>query len=312
MNKSILFLIFLTLLSVPVFSKERTVTLTPQRLPVLESLSPYNDIFKEYINIVDDNYKSQSQGNPPLVLFFQYKAGKDFSKLMQISSRTNILYETLATLNGITDPQENLEGKTLIIPTFTGLFVYEEPNSTLELILHEKYRENLQNDENVCYIYKGRVMVFIPGARFDSTERAYYTDSSMTLPLEKDTFYVSSGFGKRISPVTGAWKNHNGIDLAVSEGTRVTAVKNAVVAFCIKDDPVFGNYIILNHDDGKTTSVYAHLKSIYVEKGQSVKRGDVIGLSGQTGYVTGPHLHFEIRQDGIAKDPGVFLPAINR
>ena len=139
--------------------------------------------------------------------------------------------------------------------------------------------------------------------RLPSTLRFFFTDSAMGLPLEKGSFWVSSGFGKRQNPVNGQWKDHNGIDLAAAEGTPVYAIKDGNVAYCIENDETFGNYVILTHDTGKMTSVYAHLSSFCVNQYQFVKKGDIIGYVGHTGMATGSHLHFEIRQGGKAQDP---------
>ena len=299
-----LYLLFLTFL----FSQNKTISL--KNLPELTSLSPYNDIFKEYISIVDENYRLSVKGESQLILFFTYTATKDFSKLSQISARTNILYDTIATLNNLDELSENLEGKTLILPTVQGLFVSSDPKNNIQIILFEKYKSHFEDEGVLSFNFGDETVYFFPGQRFDSTERAFFADSSMILPVKKDSFYISSRFGKRISPVTGAWKNHNGIDFACNEGTSVMCVKDGTVSYAGFDN-IFGNCIIILHNDNKTTSVYAHLNSIKVKKGQKLSKGDVIGLSGNTGQTTGPHLHFEVRSDGVAQNPEQFLPEIN-
>ena len=109
------------------------------------------------------------------------------------------------------------------------------------------------------------------------------------------------------TPVSGEWKNHNGIDLAAAEGTPVYAIKDGTNALCYENDEVFGNYIILTHDDGALTSVYAHLSKINISMYDSVKKGDIIGYVGSSGMATGPHLHFEIRKDGVPYNPSSSL-----
>ena len=71
-------------------------------------------------------------------------------------------------------------------------------------------------------------------------------------------------------------------------------------------DSVFGNYVVISHESG-LSSVYAHLSRIDVKKGEIVRVGEQIGLSGKTGAVTGPHLHFEVRLNGVAADPADFI-----
>ena len=83
----------------------------------------------------------------------------------------------------------------------------------------------------------------------------------------------------------------------------VYAIKDGAVYVSVPDDAEFGNYVILSHDTGKLTSVYAHLQKIIVEQYQTVKKGEIIGYVGHTGMATGDHLHFEIRQGGKPEDP---------
>ena len=136
--------------------------------------------------------------------------------------------------------------------------------------------------------------------RFTATTRAFFIDSNILMPLEKSN--ITSDYGMRISPISGNWKFHKGIDLGASEGTPVYACKNGKVVVCVKNDKTFGNYIILSHSDGMT-SVYAHLSKINVKKDEIIRKGYQIGNVGSTGAVTGPHLHFEIRKNGIATNP---------
>ncbi len=107
---------------------------------------------------------------------------------------------------------------------------------------------------------------------------------------------VSSPFGVRDA------RPHLGIDLAVPEGTPVRAACDGVVSYA--DDKLrgYGRLVILEHAGGLVT-VYAHNQALLVGSGASVARGQVIARSGQTGHVTAPHVHFEVRRDGRAIDP---------
>ncbi len=110
------------------------------------------------------------------------------------------------------------------------------------------------------------------------------------------TDYVfTSGFGKR-------WgTNHNGIDLAVPTGTSVMAAKDGTVIQAGWNGG-YGISVYIDHGNGIITR-YGHMSETLVSVGQTVKQGDVIGLSGSTGDSTGPHVHFEIREDGTPVDP---------
>ena len=114
---------------------------------------------------------------------------------------------------------------------------------------------------------------------------------------------ISSGFGYRTDPKTGKPKEfHNGIDLVVPVGTQIKSPMAGVV-FSISTTGDGGNQIILQHTNGYKTG-YAHLSKIMVKKGDKIKQGDIIGLSGNTGKSTGPHLHFTLTDASGAKvDP---------
>ena len=116
---------------------------------------------------------------------------------------------------------------------------------------------------------------------------------------------VTSGFGYRIHPITGNRSFHTGIDLASPEGTPIAAA----YAGTVKDTGYTsgrGNYILLSHGENLQT-LYCHLSQIDVQTGDAVGAGDTIGLVGTTGMSTGPHLHFEVRVDGIRCDPAYVL-----
>jgi murein DD-endopeptidase MepM/ murein hydrolase activator NlpD len=119
---------------------------------------------------------------------------------------------------------------------------------------------------------------------------------------------VSSGFGMRLHPIQSKWKAHKGIDYAAPTGTRVRAVGDAVVEFAgVKGG--YGNVVILRHN-GQYSTVYAHLSRIAVRRGARVAQNDTIGFVGQTGWATGPHLHYEFRIAGQPRNPlSVALPA---
>jgi murein DD-endopeptidase MepM/ murein hydrolase activator NlpD len=113
--------------------------------------------------------------------------------------------------------------------------------------------------------------------------------------------YLSCGFGMRIDPFTGKKQFHRGVDLAADIGTPVHATADGVVR-SVRRDVGLGKLIQIDHLHGYST-VYAHLSRISVKRGQHVERGDVIGGVGNTGYSTGPHLHYEVRYQGRAQNP---------
>ncbi len=127
-------------------------------------------------------------------------------------------------------------------------------------------------------------------------------------PLELSR--VSSGFGMRMHPLHNAWRAHRGVDYAAPSGTRVRAVGDGIVEFAGRQGG-YGNLVIVRHDSRHSTW-YAHLKAFGrgVRPGARVAQGDTVGLVGQTGWATGPHLHYELRIAGTARNPlSVPLPA---
>jgi len=281
------------------------IIIEKDKLPEIESIEPSraNTVFKDFNSIVENNSKLIAAGREPEIMFFKYTNNERFT-FQGIAGRTCIWQETLATLNQIENAQDDIKGKTLIIPVVNGIFIpIDRGINSIEVLLQENYSTQTLTKSNIYYTMNGRDYLFLRSKRFTPTERAYFLDSALRLPLDNDSFWVSSEFGKRKNPFSGEMKNHNGIDLAASEGTPVYAIKDGAVYAVIENDSEFGNYLILSHDQGKMTSVYAHLSKIFVDRYQYVKKGDVIALVGQTGKATGPHLHFEIRQGGKAEDP---------
>jgi murein DD-endopeptidase MepM/ murein hydrolase activator NlpD len=128
-------------------------------------------------------------------------------------------------------------------------------------------------------------------------QRAVSVPSRM--PLEGAQ--LTSGFGMRTHPVLGGRRAHAGIDLAAPTGTPVYATADGVVS---RADwySSYGLYISVEHGASMQTR-FAHLSRLAVAAGDNVKKGDLIGYVGSTGRSTGPHLHYEVRVDGLAVNP---------
>ena len=119
---------------------------------------------------------------------------------------------------------------------------------------------------------------------------------------------LSSKFGMRNHPVIKKRRHHHGIDLAAPKNAHVRSIQSGTVVFADKRGG-YGNLIVILHDNG-LTSHYGHLNKISTETGSRVKAGELIGLVGSTGRVTGPHLHFEVRKNGKPLDPLKLFPNI--
>jgi murein DD-endopeptidase MepM/ murein hydrolase activator NlpD len=114
-----------------------------------------------------------------------------------------------------------------------------------------------------------------------------------------------SAFGKRLDPFSGEGALHRGVDISAVSGTPVHAAADGVVVFASTMSG-FGRVIVIDHGDGFQT-YYAHLSRFAVVAGQEVRQGGVIAASGQSGRVTSPHLHYEVRRFGAPQNPARYL-----
>jgi len=143
----------------------------------------------------------------------------------------------------------------------------------------------------------------------DAQHGDYYTPSGRSvhkaflrspIPFSR----ISSGFSKsRYHPILNKWRSHKGVDFAAPTGTMVKATADGVVSIVSRQHS-YGNVVMINHQ-GRYTTVYGHLSRFAkgLRKGQRVSQGEVIGYVGKTGLATGPHLHYEFRVNGQAKNP---------
>ncbi|MGB0525511.1 MAG: M23 family metallopeptidase [Flammeovirgaceae bacterium] len=119
-------------------------------------------------------------------------------------------------------------------------------------------------------------------------------------------YVVSSGFGMRMHPISKKEQMHRGIDFKVPVGTPVFATANGIVKRVKYSKTGYGKSIIISHGSSYET-LYAHLSKINVKEHEEVKKGQVIGFSGNTGHSSNPHLHYEIRKYGSPINPARYL-----
>lgn len=136
----------------------------------------------------------------------------------------------------------------------------------------------------------------------ETLKRLRGATEAWTWPLR--TVKVTSSFGRRGSDM------HEGVDLRARIGTTVYAVERGRVVYAGRKIRGYGKMVVIRHDSG-LSSVYAHNSKILVRKGQKVKKGQRIALSGNTGRTRGPHLHFEVRYGVVAVDPSKLLPGVH-
>jgi murein DD-endopeptidase MepM/ murein hydrolase activator NlpD len=146
------------------------------------------------------------------------------------------------------------------------------------------------------------------GEKDDETPSGYYTPEGKTLrkaflrsPLEFSR--ITSGFGGRLHPILNTWRQHTGVDYAAPSGTDIHATADGIVAFEGQQNG-YGNVVVLRHQ-GQFSTLYGHMSRFEpsVTKGTRVSQGQIIGHVGQTGWATGPHVHYEFRVADVPVNP---------
>jgi murein DD-endopeptidase MepM/ murein hydrolase activator NlpD len=159
----------------------------------------------------------------------------------------------------------------------------------------KRKKPDLKNPETLAEIAEKSVAAEVAPGSGDGA-------STLDLPVKGR---ISSTVGLRPDPINGDIRMHNGIDIAIPEGTPVRPVASGRVAYSGLQ-PGYGNMVIVQHDDGMI-SIYAHHRRNLVKSGDRVTRETQIAFSGSTGHSTGPHLHFEAWQGGM-NVTSAFLP----
>ncbi|NLB63836.1 MAG: M23 family metallopeptidase [Fibrobacter sp.] len=184
---------------------------------------------------------------------------------------------------------------------------HAQPGDTFKVLLEERwFQDSIWISGKVLFAeYGGRVAGHHQAFLYEdedpkSTFNAHYTRdgealvySGLRYPL--DRMHITSGFGRRLHPVTGVRRLHNGVDYSARVGTPVYAVAEGVVTVSGYDN-LSGNKIAIRHKDN-SSSWYLHLHRRSVRNGQRVQARQVIGTTGASGRVTGPHLHFGFKDE---------------
>ena len=274
--------------------------------PQMKTLTRDDPLYAQLQSELDIWYRlSQDRVTPgaerpvssPLAFFsYRRRAGED---LFSLNARLNLPYDTLVTLNAAASRTEFDAQARVLVPSRPGLFVSDPPATALEDMMLSS-RSGLVR-ERIVVQRGGRTadLWFFPGESFNTVERAYFLQILYDFPIVRGR--ITSRYGSRADPFTGANAFHNGIDIGAAAGTAVHAARDGTVAEVGVDD-ILGSYLVITHPGGWQT-VYGHLSSAAVAAGAKVALGAVVGAVGSTGKATGPHLHFEVRRKGSAVDP---------
>ena len=148
-------------------------------------------------------------------------------------------------------------------------------------------------------------------ARIDTAGRRCDNIPSIQPVINKQLTLLTASYGMRIHPFYKTLQSHQGVDYTIPEGSRVFATADGVVRDAAQRNSTQGQTVVIDHGNGYETS-YSHLSKINVRKGQTVRRGDIIALSGDTGLSLAPHLHYEVRLDGMRVPHRVPTPDAHR
>jgi murein DD-endopeptidase MepM/ murein hydrolase activator NlpD len=210
-----------------------------------------------------------------------------------IAQKFQVSVGAIIASNDIRNARRLQEGALLRIPNIDGIpyqikkgdnlsRIAASFNVPLEVVLDVN---DIKNDN-----IKAGETIFIPGARMNDIDLRLSLGDLFMYPLQ--TRFITSPFGMRRDPKTGVLQFHGGVDFRANTGTTVMASFDGVVSV-VGENRLYGKYILLSHNNGYKT-FYGHLNSFSVKEGDRVARGRKIGEVGNTGYSTGPHLHFGI------------------
>lgn len=217
-----------------------------------------------------------------------------------------VTQDTLISVNNIKQTRYIQPGDYIRIPNMAGIvYTVREDGETLESIA-TKYEVDADkcariNELALADELTAGTTLFVPGAELDWVTRQEINGDLFHKPIHS-SYRISSYFGWRASPFTGARSYHSGIDLACSNETKIYCALAGTVSSVAYND-TYGYHVIVTHHSGYKT-LYGHMiKWPSVEVGQHVKTTTVLGYVGSTGLSTGPHLHFTVYKNGVAVNP---------
>ena len=186
-----------------------------------------------------------------------------------------------------------MENNKMLQENYSAKLTTEEATLNEQILQYKQEQEEIERQIQAAINWSGDLAI-------------QYKGGVMIWPVGVNGTYITSPFGNRLHPIQGVYKYHSGIDIGnAGYGAPVLAAADGVVTYAGVMSG-YGNCVMINHGSGIVT-LYGHGQTIYATLGQTVKQGDVIMAVGSTGNSTGPHLHFEVRKDGVATSPIPFL-----
>ena len=245
------------------------------------------------------------EGNEPAII------QQRISYISYISSYSNTLMEKAQNDRKILQQEKNdLQKNKNDLNTFLNQKIKEQSILEDEVSIKSNLLKSLK-EKQTYYLYKkseieeeiNKEKALIAKLIEEARKSQLVLKGGLIWPAKGE---ITSDFGWRINPLWGGKEFHEGIDIAVATGTKVLSAADGEVAYQGWMTG-YGNLIIISHGS-EVTTFYAHLKSSTVKKGDIVKQGQVIGYSDNTGWSTGPHLHFSVYVADKAVNPLDYLP----
>ncbi len=270
----------------------------------LNSIDTTNPVIKSIRGDIRRSIYVIKSGKDPIQLpelkFYRYRVKKD-DTFWKILAGTSSDMDTLISVNNLTSSLDITPGREIYIPNMRGIIFSNGNNTPPGAVanafkLSERYLLRANNGS-----IKGKNHIFIPLAKMSSVEKTLFMGTGFISPLRE--VRKTSGFGTRRDPFTRELKFHGGIDLACRPGTKIYAARSGRVSH-VGYKGGYGLTVEVSHSHGYY-SIYGHLSRILVRRGMSVNTGTILGLSGNTGRSTGPHLHFEVRRNSRPLNPYV-------
>jgi len=294
----------LILLMIPVYSyaasEKHIMSLDNLRITGNESLKNLRKNIRKSIFTIKSRRSVQEL---PDLKFYYYKV-KPGENFWTVLSRSNLDMDTLISVNSLSGPYDIKPGKKIFIPNMRGIIKKgAQKQKIVSILIKYIIKKEYVLKTNRCK-FLNKKYLFIPCAKLSNLEKSLFLGTGFMYPLKKGK--RTSGFGTRQNPFNKKmYEFHKGIDLACPIGSKVFSSRGGKVMFAGYKGG-YGRLIIIKHEHGYL-SFYGHLDKPLVKKGQIVRAGQVIAKSGNTGRSTGPHLHFEIRKNNRAINPGALL-----
>jgi murein DD-endopeptidase MepM/ murein hydrolase activator NlpD len=248
-----------------------------------------------------------SSASPPLTLMSWVVRPGD--TIIGIAGRLGMNPDTISSLNRSNGRGVHnvTVGERILVPNQDGIRLAVQGN------LDELCRRYDLDPEEVLAVngatregLSGTATLFFPGVQHEGYALSLSLGTAVTSPL--GSWYETDRFGWRVDPFTGTPSRHQGVDLAAPFGSTVRSVSDGTVSVCGYND-VLGNYVMVRSPLSRTF-VYGHMDRVFVSAGARVGQGDRIGTIGMTGKTTGPHLHFEVRENGVPVNPRLYLRGV--